>query len=934
MTPERWQQLESLYHEYLDADADRRIRLLGRVQAEDATLREEFEQLLARDGEGPNVLRHPFARITLQSDPNETEFGSGECIGPYRIVRALGRGGMGDVYLAEREAPFHQQVALKVIRLGRDTQDVLRRFQTEREILAGLQHPNIAALYDGGVTETGRPYFVMEYIDGVPITRYCNDRGLAVADRIKLFQTVCAAVHVAHQNLVVHRDLKPANILVTHDGTVKLLDFGIAKMLQEESESLTQTGVRVLTPDYASPEQIRGERITTASDVYALGVLLYRLLTNRWPYPTSQDSASTRERLICESDPEHPSDAVRRTTQQTPGDAEGTSSLPSDSRTSAANDRDLARALRGDLDRIVLMALRKEPERRYESAQAFAADLDRYLCGLPVAAQTDTWRYRVRKFVRRHRVGAAATALFLVVLLGFSAVTAWQSIRIREQSIAVAQERDKAEQVSAFLKGLFEASDPTVANAAEMTARDLVDEGARRLQSELADQPVMRAEMQTLLGSIYSNLGLYDEALKIFDEALEVRRTRFGDESPEVAGVLLQKANVLFSLDRYAESETLQRRALTVLERSLGEAHADTIASRRLLAVLLSAAGRYDEAEAESQRALMLAREHLSDEHPEVGRLLDQQGQAKYRVGEYDEAERLFREALALQKRTLGNDHLETVRTASDLAVTLQIKGDLDSAEELLREALEFSRQRVGPVHLDTASAATNLGSLIYERGDYAEAARLFREGVSVYREVLGDTHTFVASAMSNLAMALLELRQLDEAETFARESLAIRQRLHKQSHPEVGGSYLTIASVLEDKHDPVGAAEAYREAMRILDSTVGPDYPIASASRVGLGRTLLRADKPKEAEVVLTQGLDGFRRTLGEDHWRTAYAKVELGLCLIALDRYSEAKALITASAPIVEASRSPNDLKFKRAQEAVVALNTYRSALAADDL
>ena len=375
-------------------------------------------------------------------------------IGAYRIEGILGRGGMGQVYLAERDAPFKQRVALKIMHRGLDTDDVLRRFNNERQLLAGLNHANIASVFDGGATDDGLPYFVMEYVDGRPITDFCDNRQLTIDARLALFQTVCHAVHAAHQNLIVHRDLKPANILVTDDGTVKLLDFGIAKVLSTEPgiTSVTRAGARLLTPDYASPEQLRGESVTTASDVYALGLLLYRLLVGR-----SADARSQRRAGMSHVPISSPSTALRGY------DASESEQIAAARQTST---RQLSRALKGDLDNVVLMALRDEPGRRYGSAQAFADDIGRYRSGMPVAPHADALGYRCKKFLQRHRVSVAAGTILALAIVTFGAVTAWQASQIRNQAIELVRERDKAEQIATFLAGLFEASDPTIRNGA------------------------------------------------------------------------------------------------------------------------------------------------------------------------------------------------------------------------------------------------------------------------------------------------------------------------------------------------------------------------------------------------------------------------------------------------------------------------------------
>ena len=443
------------------------------------------------------------------------------------MLRTLGAGGMGEVYLAERaDAQFEQQVAIKVVHGGALGRGIHSRLKMERQILAQLDHPNIAHLIDGGSLPDGSAYIVMEYVDGVAIDTYCDTHNLDVSARLKLFQSVCAAVHYAHQNLIVHRDLKPSNILVTSNGTPKLLDFGIAKVLDQRQAgshtlAVTHADIRVMTPDHASPEQVRGQAITTSSDVYVLGVLLYKLLAGVGPFFISSMRLVEIERAICEKDPPLASQAVQTDNSeesQAIGVARSTST------------KKLRRTLTGDLDNIIAMAMRKEPERRYGSAQQMAGDIQRYLDGLPVIARRDTLSYRTTKFVKRHwlPVGAGVSAAFLVV--AFAITTYEQSLRIAAERDRVAQQRERAEneraraeEVSSFLVNLFKLTDPQENRGNQVTARELLDSGAKRLQAELKDQPTTKAALLSTVGQVYDSLGQFQVAEPILDESLRLQ---------------------------------------------------------------------------------------------------------------------------------------------------------------------------------------------------------------------------------------------------------------------------------------------------------------------------------------------------------------------------------------------------------------------------
>ncbi len=507
MQRERWLHIEEIIQSAIDCAVPDRSALLDSACGEDIELRREVESLLAlhKDSgftrssaleDGIKVLEQLNGRVD-----------EGRRIGTYRVLREIGRGGMGTVYLAARDDDALQKlVAIKIIRRGLDTDDILQRFRSERQILATLDHSNITRLLDGGTTDDGLPYFVMEHIEGEPIDVYCDKRELNITARLKIFQRVCAAVSYAHQNLVVHRDIKPGNVLVTKEGVPRLLDFGIAKLVAPGTSPAerTRTGLRVLTPEYASPEQIRSETITTASDVYSLGVLLYELLTGNRPYRLADQTPAEMEQLICGGEPERPSAAA--------GSMAG-------------------RRLRGDLDNIILMAMRREPQRRYGSVEQFSEDIRRHLDGLPVIARPDTFGYRTTKFVARHKAGVAAAALLVLTLGAGVVATAWQA-RVARLETA------KAQRINAFLQEMLSSSSPgydspNARKDPDIKVSEVVAGAAKRAETELADQPEVLAEIQRTIGAAYYAQGRYDQAEQILRSALDKYSTAFGHDSPE-----------------------------------------------------------------------------------------------------------------------------------------------------------------------------------------------------------------------------------------------------------------------------------------------------------------------------------------------------------------------------------------------------------------
>ena len=536
MTPERWHQIKGILDEALEQEEPERAGFIAAACQGDDELRREVESLAASEAEIGDFIETPVFRIRL----DEVEpLAVGERIGAWRIVREIGWGGMGAVYLAERaDQEFEQRVAIKLVRRGMDTDEIVRRFRSERQILAHLDHPNIAKLFDGGTTADGRPYFVMEYVEGRPIHDFCDERKLSVRERLELFRQVCAAVHFAHQNLIVHRDLKPGNILVTADGVPKLLDFGIAKLLDptQEAFALTRADLRPMTPDYASPEQVRGEPITTASDVYSLGVLLYRLLTGQRPYRPTTDPQALAE-AICKTEPVRPSSAIARAGE-----------IP-DSET-----RILRRQVAGDLDNIVLMAMRKEPQRRYASVDQLSNDIERHLEGLPVVARKDTLGYRTRKFVGRHKLGVTLAAATLLMIVGFSITVTlfWQRAE---------RARERAQAVSGFLGDLFSASDPKRSRGEPITVLEILDQGSRKMDRSSKVEPEVRADLMSTMGLAYLSLGQWDQAKRLFEVALDLHRRTLRQDDPQVVDDLQNLAFVLRQLGTLRPSRSSCRRS-------------------------------------------------------------------------------------------------------------------------------------------------------------------------------------------------------------------------------------------------------------------------------------------------------------------------------------------------------------------------------------
>jgi eukaryotic-like serine/threonine-protein kinase len=770
----QWLRLREILADALELPVAERADFVARACSDDADLRTEVESLLrAHDADGA-VDRVEAAVQRLIALDDESMIG--QRVGPYRLVRVIDYGGMGAVFLGQREAgDFEQRVAIKLVRLGARTNEVVQRFLHERQILARLEHPNIARLLDGGITEDGLPFFAMEYVEGVPIHQHCDTNNLNVAQRLALFQQICAAVHYAHQNLVVHRDLKPANILVRADGQVKLLDFGIAKLIAPDGGTKTAaTTLRWLTPEYAAPEQVRGEPVTTATDIYALGLILYELLAGRRAYEWDSTAASVIERVITEVEPAPPSTVVQ--------------------------DAHLRRELAGDIDTIVLHCLQKEPGRRYASAAQLAEDIERQRIGVPVLARPITFGYRASKFVRRHRAGLAAAAVIASTLIGGIAATSWQARQATEQSRIARAERDrarqeaaKAEQVSGFLVTLFKSSDPRGALGDTITARALLERGVNQLERDLAEQPLVRATLLDTIGRVYRNLGAHDRAIDVWQDALRLRRSVLGEQHPDVGRSLLRLAMVHQQTGRNSVAEPMLEEARGIFTRQLEQPSAD------LATVLSSLADihmiRFDAPNAERlyRAAVEERRKAVGNEHVDVANDLLNLGMLLLHTNPA-EADSIFSIALEMQRRLLPEDHADVFRALEGLGSAHMRLGKLDSAEILHREALAMRRRLLGQRHGEIAYSLENLATIAEKKGDLQKAEALYREAVDIKRENFAAGHSAIAKPLAALGLMLQAQNRCREAMPVLREALHLRLTTEPKIPPQIARLQQAIA--------------------------------------------------------------------------------------------------------------------------------------------
>jgi serine/threonine-protein kinase len=870
---DRRAEIDEIFDNALDVTTEGRGAWLEARCGDDLELRREVELLLEAHAQKGGPLDMPAAaHLAAFFSADRVQ---GRHIGPYRVLRELGRGGMGVVYLAERDdGQFRRRVAVKVLRASQDADELHRRFLAERQILASLNHPHIAQLLDGGVSDGQLPYLVIEYVDGLPITEYCDRQRLDVPARLKLFREVCAAVHHAHQNLVLHRDLKPGNVLVTATGQVKLLDFGIAKLLNPNltgvDQPVTQTAFRLMTPAYASPEQMRGDTLTTASDVYALGLLLYELLAGRLAHRITTDSPREIYEVVCERDPERPSECVTHA----PAGATATTTPATLAAARASTPDRLSRQLRGDLDAIVAMALRKEPGRRYGSAELLATDIGRYLDGLPVLAQRGSRWYRLEKLVRRHRgaaTGVLASVAILIAAAGVSLRLAAVATRERDRGAAALAQTQRAlresDAVTQFLVGLFEASDPTEGALDSLTAADLLRRGVARAE-QLQAEPLAQARMLETLGQVYANRGDLELGANLLRRALTARSNAGGANDPSVAATTSALADVVRRQGRYASADSLAREALRVRRAALGNDHADVASSLQQVSGMAVYLGNFTDAEAHQLEAVAVRRRLANADPASLVSALERLSAILWRRGDEAGAERALREALAVIERAVPNAEPERSGVMLRLADLVDSRADgRAEAESLGYRAVRGYRAAYGEAHPRTAAGMKELGTLLARHGRREEGERLLRQALETHRRAWGAAHPAAAETMISLALVLTTDGYSAEAEQLTRDAVRIIERSLGTAHAVYIGSLGNLADVLALRGALDSAETLRRRVLAYRVRLPGPEHTVTALSAVELADILTRQRRFTEADSICRSALVILRRNTTETH-------------------------------------------------------------------
>ena len=866
MDQARWERIQEIFHEVSDLPPQLRHERLREACAGDHDLQAELEAMLHGDAHG-ELLEGGLASMAQAVLEPAGVLREESSFGPYRILRFLGEGGMGIVYQARRE-DIGSVVAIKLLRDGLLSPERRQRFASEQKTLARLEHPLIAHIYDAGTLDDGTPWFVMEYVEGKPITDYCREHADSLEERLRLFRSVCEAVQYAHRQAIIHRDLKPSNILVKADGTVKLLDFGIAKQLDgaEQRHEQTRTAFRPMTLPYASPEQIRGDLLGTQSDVYSLGVVLYQLLTGQLPFDVASRSPAEAEQVILEREPEPPSSIAKRA--------------------SASGPRQFSGSAWGELDVLCLTAMHKDVQRRYRSAEALIRDVDHYLEGQPLEARPDTLRYRFGKFVRRNaRVLAASVAIFTV----FVALIVFFVLRLARARTAALEEAARTQRIERFMLNLFDGGDKTVGPAGGLSAVALLDRGVENART-LNTEPAVQAELFQTLGNMYQRLGKYDQANSLLTSSLEKRRSVWGADSPDAAAGLVALGVLRLDQGQLAEAERLVREGIAVDRRHLAPQDPALAKASSALGRVLEERGSYDEAVKTLDETIRIqsARNEITTELSES---VNELATAHYYLGHLTQADSLYRQAMGMDRQLYGSVHPRVADDFYNMGLVQHDLGDNRQAEQDYRQALGIKQSWYGKEHPDTALIMAAVGQSLVYQGRYDEAASVLQDALAIQEKLFGRVHPQVAMGLNILGLLELRRGHLNEAEKDFTRMADINRAVYDDRHYLVGIALLNLGEVYTEEKNLPRAVQSYREALSRFAEKLPPNHPNAAIAQARLGHALVLEGQYKEAESHLLTGYNVLVKQPGAQASRLENARKDLVAVYGALGQPDQAK-------------------------------------------
>ncbi len=809
---DRWDKIKSLFLEVIELASEDRETFLNEKCKGDPLLKREILSLIESDQKVENFLETPPLQNEDLNNSNSTDTFSGMKIGKYQADKKIGEGGMAVVYSAIRiDDQFKKRVAIKFIKRGMNTDEIIKRFRFEQQALAGLDHPFIAKIIDGGTTEDGLPYFIMELVEGESIDKYCRYNNLTIQQKLNLFRKVCSAVQYAHQNLIVHRDIKPGNIFIKPDGTPKLLDFGISKLLNSSNEqtNMTKTGFRLMTLEYASPEQFKGEQITVATDIYSLGVVLYELLTGNFPYKFKNSLPFEIERIICTTEPEKPSTSINRIKNKRSGHEDATRTIENISKTNNKDYEKLKRKLSGDIDNIILKAMQKEPERRYSTVEQFSEDIKRHLEGLPITARKSSVGYRSKKFFERHRTGVITAFLFILIIIAGAIAIILQSKEAANERDRAMLEAKKAERINSFLQDILAAPNPEV-EGKDVKVVDVLKNASEKINKELSDDPEIKAAAMYNIGTTYIGLGLYGEAEKYLKNSLDISEKIFSVNDPQIAKVMEQLGANYQQKGNYTKADSLYKKAIKIFRLKGGNISSDEAKALSDYGSSLHYQGKYGEAKIYQTKALDAYRKIYGNTDPHVLKSLNNLGTVAGDAGDWNMSAKYIKEVLDYFLKTEGKESVNYSLALSNYATILEIQGKLDEAIRNQREAVEIKKRVQGKDHPEAMFAQITLADELTKHGDYTEAADLSKEAMESLDKSLPHINALTAYSRVIYAKALIKLENYKKAMPLINDALQIRKKLYSPNHWLLTTTKVLLGSCL------VGLKQ-YNKAERIL---------------------------------------------------------------------------------------------------------------------